>query len=112
MIMETKLDESFPIGQFFINGFSSPFGLDRDKNGGAILLYIREDISSKLLAIENTTEAFFASINLQKKKWLISSSYNPNKALITNHMAVLSKAIDIFTTNYVTFYYWVILMQD
>ena len=59
MITETKLDESPPTGQFFRNDFSSLFRLDRDRNGGGILLYIREDILSKLLAIENIIEAFF-----------------------------------------------------
>ena len=48
MITETKLNESLPIGRFFINGFSSPFRLDRDRNVGGILLYIREDIPSKV----------------------------------------------------------------
>ena len=62
IITETKLDESFPIGQFFMNGFSSPFRLDRDRNGGGILLYIREDIPSKLLAIENIIETFFVLV--------------------------------------------------
>ena len=41
MITEIKLDESFSIQQFFINGFSGSFRLDRDRNGGGILLYIR-----------------------------------------------------------------------
>ena len=39
MITETKLDESFPIGQFFINGFSNPFLPDRDRNGGVLFCY-------------------------------------------------------------------------
>ena len=52
MITETKLDESFPIGQFFINDFSSVFRLDRIRNDGGILLNISEDIPSKLLSIE------------------------------------------------------------
>ena len=88
MITETKLDESFPIGQFFINSFSIPFRLDSDRNGGGILLYIREDIT-----------------------WLIRCSYNPNQALIANHMAVLSKSIDVYTTKYDN-YFWVILIRD
>ena len=84
MISETKLDESFPTSQFFMNGFSSPHRLDRNCNGGGILLYIREDIPSKLLSIErDLTEAFFVEINLHnKKKWLISCSYNPKKAIL------------------------------
>ena len=68
MIAETRPDESFPIGQFFMNGFSSLFRLDRDRNAGGMLVYIREDIPSKLLAIENVVEAVFVEMNLHKKK--------------------------------------------
>ena len=46
MISEKKLDESFPVGQFLIDGYNLPFGFDRNGNGGGILLYIREDIPS------------------------------------------------------------------
>ena len=31
MISETKLDESFPIGQFLIDGYSVPFRLEETK---------------------------------------------------------------------------------
>ena len=63
MISETKLDESFPTSQFFMNGFSSPHCLDRNYNGGGILLYIRGDIPSKLLLIErDLTEAFLLKL--------------------------------------------------
>ena len=44
MISETKLYESFPTRQFFMEGFSSSHRLDRNCNGGGILLYIRKDI--------------------------------------------------------------------
>ena len=44
MISETKIDASFPIGQFLLNGYSTPFRLDRNADGGGILLYVREDI--------------------------------------------------------------------
>ena len=44
MISETKLYESFPTRQFFMEGFSSPRRLDRNCNGGGIFLYIRKDI--------------------------------------------------------------------
>ena len=59
MISETKLDESFPTSQFFMNGFSSPHCLDCNYNGGGILSYFWEDIPSKLFSIErDLTEAF------------------------------------------------------
>ena len=34
MISETKIEESFPNGNFIIEGFSIPYRLDRDSKGG------------------------------------------------------------------------------
>ena len=67
MISETKLDPSFPTGQFHIHGFSEPYRFDRNSSGGGILLYIREDIPSKLILTKLTIEGFFSEINLRKK---------------------------------------------
>ena len=67
MISETKLDPSFPTGQFHIHGFSEPYRFDRNSNGGGILLYIREDIPSKLILTKMTIGGFFVEINLRKK---------------------------------------------
>ena len=44
MTSETNLDESFPVGQFLVDGYSVPFRFDRNGNGGGILLHMREDI--------------------------------------------------------------------
>ena len=46
MIAETKLDATFPTGQFAIEGFATPFRLDRNANGGGILVYVQSDIPS------------------------------------------------------------------
>ena len=59
MISETKLDESFPPSQFFLDGYSVPFRFDRNGNGGGVLLYIRDDIPSKLLSRNKNIEGFF-----------------------------------------------------
>ena len=40
IINETKLDASFPVNQFFINGFSTPYRLDQNRNGGGIIIYV------------------------------------------------------------------------
>ena len=95
MISETKIDASLPIGQFLLNGCSTPFRLDRNAHRGGILLYVREDIPSKLLLVEeNSIEGFFVEINLRnKKKWLISCSYNPPKTSLSNYIAALSKSL-------------------
>ena len=39
-------------------------------------------------------------INLRKQKWLIYSSYNPNKHNISKHIEALSKSIDLFSSDY------------
>ena len=101
MISETKLDESFPIGQFLMDGYRDPFSLDRNENGGGILLYVREDISSKLLSFSSNIEGFFVEITLSnKKKWFLSCSYNPKRSQISNHLSELSKDTNIYLTKY------------
>ena len=67
MISEAKLDPSFPNGQFHIHSFSEPYRFDRNGNGGGILLYIREDIPSKLILTKMAIEGFFVEINLGEK---------------------------------------------
>ena len=59
MISGRKLDESFPSNQFLLDGYSVPFRFDRNRNGGGILLYIRENVPSKLLSINKNIEGFF-----------------------------------------------------
>ena len=102
MISETKIDASFPIGQFLLNGYSTPFRLDGNAHRGGILLYVREDIPSKLLLVEeNFIEGFFVEIDLRnKKKWLLSYSYNPKKTYLSNHIAESNTSLDLFTTKY------------
>ena len=101
MISESKLDESFPQGQFLIDGFHTPFRFDRNRNGGGILLFVREDIPAKVLSHGfPSTESFFVEIILHKKKWLINCSYNPTKNNIKNHLETISRALDTFSTKY------------
>ena len=68
MVSETKIDSSFPSAQFHLEGYTTPHRLDRNANGGGILLYIREDIPSKLLNTDLSIEGFFVEIRLRKKK--------------------------------------------
>ena len=101
MTSETKLDESFPPVQFLLDGYCDPFCFDRDGNGGGILLYIRDDIPSKLLSKNKNIEGFFVELNLRnKKKWPLSCSYNPKEATISSHLAELSRNTDLYLTKY------------
>ena len=103
LISETKIDESFPLAQFLLDGFSRPYRLDRCANGGGILLYVRDDISSCLLTeykLQDNTECLFIEINIRKKKWLFCCSYNPNKNNISKHLHCLSKGLDTYISQY------------
>ena len=70
-----------------INGFNAPFHLDRNDKGGGIILYIREDIPSRLVSTKSCqVEGFLVEINLRnKKKCLLCHSYNPKNDLIAHH---------------------------
>ena len=45
LITETKIDTSFHSAQFQINGYTAPYRLHRNSNGGGILLCVRDDNS-------------------------------------------------------------------
>ena len=49
MITQTKLGDTFPLDQFYVEGFIMPYRLDRNRNGGGIIIYLREHIQSKIL---------------------------------------------------------------
>ena len=44
-----------------------PYRLDRNRNGGGILVFIREDIPSKLIESQMRMEGFFLELNLKRK---------------------------------------------
>ena len=78
MIQETKLDSSFPAGQFTIQGYSQPYRLDRNRFGGGVIIYVKENIPSKCLNKHNFTkpiEGLFVEINLRKTKLLLFGGY-------------------------------------
>ena len=68
MISKTKIDDSSPLTQFLIEGFTTPYRLDRNGSGGGILVYIREDIPSKLIPTDfSNREGFFLELNVRKR---------------------------------------------
>ena len=72
MVSETKFDNSFLVSPFLIDGYTPPFRLEREYNGGGITLFVREDIPCKLLSIENhPMEGLYVEINLRKKVRLL-----------------------------------------
>ena len=62
------------------------------------MLFVR---ATKLKASETSpVEGLYVEVKLRKQKWLISCSYNPNKSMINQHMEVLGKNMDLYSSTY------------
>ena len=106
IITESKLDDTFPINQFIIQGFAPPFRADRNKNGGGVIIYVREDIPSREMTVHPTAinfEGIFFEINLKKSKWLLFGGYNPHKDNISNFLNQLGPILDYYMPKYGNF---------
>ena len=78
------------------------------------MLFVREEIPWKLNTIQakqfswkyihrNKFTIIFREINLRSKKWLLSSSYNPNLTLLNNHIQNISRGLDFYSSRYDSF---------
>ena len=69
MISETKVDDSFPDGRFFLDGCGTPFRLVRNRNGGGFMLFIRNDIPANVVSTDDwPIESFYVELNFRNKK--------------------------------------------
>ena len=100
VVTETKLDETFLESLFLMDGFSKPYRLDRNKNGGGVMIFIRDTISSKILEkhiFPNDVESIFVELNFRKCKWLLCGTYHPpsqsDECLFNN----LDKVLDSYS---------------
>ena len=77
LIFETKLDDTFPTVLFLLDRFKKSYILDRCWKGGGLLLFVRDDISPRLLTEHKTptnVECIFVEISIKEKNWLLSCS--------------------------------------
>ena len=58
LITETKIASTFPVNHFYLNGYNVPYRNDRNTNGGDILVYVRDDIRSRIIECENLPSSF------------------------------------------------------
>ena len=94
---------ALPQVKFLINGFKTPFRVDRNGHGSGIILHIREDTPYKLSCKgnDNQIEGFFVDKNLKnKKKWLTNCSFDPYAGNIANHVSPIFKSTDIYTSKH------------
>ena len=95
----TKINASFPSSQFILDGFTPPHRLDRTQHGGVKMLFIRQDVPSKLLNVDiSGIENLIVEINLRSKMCFISGSYNPHLNSIRNHLVQLRKRFALYSS--------------
>ena len=102
VLTETKLDDTSPTAQFLVNGFSEPYRLDKNRNGGMGegMIYIREDIPSKRLdkhVFPYDMEGLFVDLNLRKYKWLLFRTYHPLSQADIYYFDNLDKVFDTYS---------------
>ena len=101
LVSETKIDDSFPQGQFVIDGFIVLYRLDRNCLGGDLMLFAREDIPFDQLTIEEKpVESFYVELCLRNSKRLVNCPYNPHKNRIGNHLDRISESLDLLSSDY------------
>ena len=101
LVSERRIDDSFPTENFLIDGFSTPYRLDRNSNDVGHMLFVREDIPSNLVKAEaKPIEGFYIELNLRNDKWLPNCSYNPPKNNIGNHLKAFSDFLDSHCSTY------------
>ena len=99
VLTETKIDASFPNAQFRIDGFSASFRLDRNRFGGGVLIYVREDIPCKQLTkhiLPDDIEGIFVEISLRKTKWLLFGGYRPPRQQAEYFLKHVNYALDTY----------------
>ena len=103
VITETKTDSTFPLNQFAIQGYPKPYRVDRNRNGGGVFIYVREDIPRRELKIDNTPEdieSIFIKINLIKTKWLFCGCNQPPSQPDLYFFQNTGRALDKYSKHY------------
>ena len=103
LVTESKLDDTFPPDQFKIEGFSRPVRLDRNRNGGGLIIFVRDGLTCKELTPRKLypgLECTFFELRIRQCKWLVVTGYNPHKDKIGNFLDQLSKEVDMHLPNY------------
>ena len=91
LVTETKIYKLFPSSKCFTKSYSPSRRLDRNRNGGGILIYAREDMPSKLLNKHKFPSDFDQLLNLRKWFYLALTISRPKETNIT--LALLTKRL-------------------
>ena len=106
VITESKLGHTFRDSSFRISGYNKRFRKDRNRNGGGILIFVRDDIPCKELQINffNEFEVLFVEIKLSHSKWLFVACYHSPSQKDDLVFRKLSNQIDFYSKTYDNFF--------
>ena len=96
-VSETKLDSSFPTGQFNLPGFRTPYRKDLSAKSGGLLVDVNSNIPSKVLKIfdcPSDIQVIPVEIILKKQKWLVIAIYTPPSHCKNYFITELIKILD------------------
>ena len=102
-VAETKIDNSFSENQFLLEGFKKPYRLDINARSGGLLLYVSEDIPSRLLkkkSIPCDIQLIPIELNFRKQKWLCICIYRPPLQNLNYFLEHLSNVISYYMIDY------------
>ena len=103
MISETKIDHTFQTEQFRINGYSKPIRLDRNRHGGGLMIFSRDDLPCHKLeahVLPSNVECIFLEMRIRQSKWLIIGGYNPHKENISYFLQNIGRELDKYLPKY------------
>ena len=78
-----------------------PYRKDRNRNGGGVMIFVKEDLPSKLLSkhtFHADIEALIVEINLRKAKFLLVGGYRPSSQSHNYFFDTISNSLDVYTT--------------
>ena len=96
-VSETKLDSSFPTGQFNLPRFRTPYRKDLSVKTGGLLVYVNSSIPSKVLKIPDCPsdiQVIPVETNLKKRKWLVIVIYTTPSQCKNYFITELTKILD------------------
>ena len=97
VVTKTKPDDTFLTSQFLVIGFSVPYRLHQNRNGGEIMIFIHDDIPSRVLTkhvFPDDSEGLLIEPNFKKTKWLLFGTYHPPTQSDSYYFNNLDKALD------------------
>ena len=94
IITETKLDGTYPVSPFHIDGYSMLYRLGRNRNGGGVIIYARENIPSTVLRkdlFSNDIEGIFVKMIYRKVSGYFAVLITLHHSLININLITLTK---------------------